>query len=59
MTRGSRPRVCASRIRLAPKKILYTSEGLRILDILLSLDNILRQTVSAPIEHFSRYAVAY
>ncbi|MEP7325224.1 MAG: hypothetical protein ABI836_04675 [Gemmatimonadota bacterium] len=44
---------------MAPKKILYTSEGLRILDILLSLDNILRQTVSAPIEHFSRYAVAY
>lgn len=50
---------CTLLARLAPKKIVYTSEKLNILDILRSLDNILRQTVTAPIEHFSRYAVAY
>jgi hypothetical protein len=50
---------CSLLARLAPKKIVYTSENLRILNILLSLDNILRKTVSAPVEHFSRYAVAY
>jgi hypothetical protein len=44
---------------LAQKKIVYTNENLRILNILLSLDNILRRTVTAPVEHFSRYAVAY
>ena len=44
---------------LAPKKIVYTSDRLRILNVLQSLDNLLRRTVTAPVEHFSRYAVAY
>jgi hypothetical protein len=50
---------CTVLARLVPKRIVYTNERLTILDILLSLDNILRKEVTAPIEHFSRYAVAY
>ncbi len=44
---------------LLPKRIAYTDERLDILDLLKSVDNVFRQEVSAPIEHFSRYAVAY
>jgi len=44
---------------LLPKRIAYTDERLDILSILQSLDNLLAQRVSAPIEHFSRYAVAW
>ena len=44
---------------LLPKRIAYTDERLNILSILQSLDNILAQRVSARVEHFSRYAVAW
>ncbi|MBA3759203.1 MAG: hypothetical protein H0X07_01585 [Gemmatimonadales bacterium] len=44
---------------LLPKAIVYTTEKLQILEVLLSLDLFRKQTVSAPIDHFSRYAVAY
>lgn len=44
---------------LLPKHIAYTDERLSILDILQSVDNILTQQVSAPIKHFSRYAIAF
>jgi hypothetical protein len=44
---------------LPTKRIVYTTEGLRVLEILQSLDLRLTRTVSASIEHFSRYAVAY
>jgi hypothetical protein len=44
---------------LLPKRIAYTDERLSILSILQSPDNILSQRVSARIEHFSRYAVAW
>jgi hypothetical protein len=44
---------------LLPKRIAYTDEKLSILSILESLDNLLTQRVSARIEHFSRYAVAW
>ena len=50
---------CSLLAQLAPKKIVYTTDALNILSVLLSLDNILSKKVSAPIEHFSRYAVAY
>lgn len=50
---------CAPLARLVPKRIVYTNEHLGILQILQSLDNILSRKVSAPLEHFSRYAVAY
>ncbi|HET7553685.1 MAG TPA: hypothetical protein VFK04_20495 [Gemmatimonadaceae bacterium] len=44
---------------LLPKRIAYTDERLSILSILQSLDNIFTQRVSARIEHFSRYAIAF
>jgi hypothetical protein len=44
---------------LLPKKIVYTDEDLNILQILRSLDLFKKKTVSAPIDHFSRYAVAF
>lgn len=50
---------CSLLARLVPKKIVYTTDGLDILKVLLSLDNILGKKVTAPVEHFSRYAVAY
>ena len=44
---------------LLPKRIVYTTESLSLLEILQSLDAPLRKTVSAPLDHFSRYAVAW
>jgi hypothetical protein len=44
---------------LLQKKIVYTSEKLKILEVLTSLDLFKSKTVTAPIDHFSRYAVAY
>ena len=42
-----------------PKRIVYTDENLKILEVLRSLDFFRGKTVAAPIDHFSRYAVAY
>jgi hypothetical protein len=44
---------------LLQKKIVYTDEDLKIRDVLNSLDLFKKKEVSAPIDHFSRYAVAY
>ena len=44
---------------LLQKKIVYTDEKLKVLEVLRSLDLFRSRTVSAPIDHFSRYAVAY
>jgi hypothetical protein len=44
---------------LLQKKIVYTDEKLKILEVLGSLDLFRSKTVSAEIDHFSRYAVAY
>jgi hypothetical protein len=44
---------------LVQKKIVYTSEQLKVLEVLNSLDLFKKKSVSAPIDHFSRYAVAY
>jgi hypothetical protein len=41
------------------KRVAYTSDGLDILSFLLSRDDLLRMQVSANLEHFSRYAVAW
>ncbi|MEO8636198.1 MAG: hypothetical protein ABI587_13065 [Gemmatimonadales bacterium] len=41
------------------KHIAYTTENLRILNLLLSLDDILGMRVSGNLDHFSRYAVAW
>jgi hypothetical protein len=42
-----------------PKAIVYTTEGLEVLEVLWSLDLLRWMKVTAPIDHFSRYAVAY
>lgn len=44
---------------LLKKKIVYTDENLKILEVLRSLDLFGSRTVTAPIDHFSRYVVAY
>lgn len=44
---------------LLPKTIVYTTERLEILEVLRSLDLFNKKSVTAPIDHFSRYAVAY
>jgi hypothetical protein len=44
---------------LPTKRIVYTDEALKVLQILRTLDLRLTRTVSAPIDHFSRYAIAY
>ena len=42
-----------------PKAVVYTTEDLKVLEILRSLDLLKARTITAPIDHFSRYAVAY
>jgi hypothetical protein len=42
-----------------PKAVVYTTEQLEILEVFRSLDLFKSKTVTAPIDHFSRYAVAY
>jgi hypothetical protein len=45
---------------LLQKKIVYTDEKLKILEVLkASLDLFKKKSVTAPIDHFSRYAIAY
>ena len=44
---------------LLQKKIVFTSEKLKVLEVLRSLDLFRSKAVTAPIDHFSRYAVAY
>jgi len=44
---------------LLQKKIVYTTEQLKVLEVLKSLDLFKKKSVTAPIDHFSRYAVAY
>ena len=41
------------------KRVVYTNELLSILELLPSIDDLRTKTVSAPIRHFSRYAVAW
>ena len=45
--------------RLLPKKIAYTTDDLRILELLPSLDLFSFDKVTAPLRHFSQYAVAW
>jgi hypothetical protein len=44
---------------LLPKHVVYTTEKLKILEVLRTLDLFQKKAASAPIDHFSRYAVAY
>jgi hypothetical protein len=41
------------------KQVVHTTETLVIVELLLSVDNPIKRKVSAPLRHFSRYAVAY
>lgn len=50
---------CPLHARLLPKRIAYTDDVLRILSYLLSVDDLLGKRVTAPLEHFSRYVVAW
>lgn len=42
-----------------PKAVVYTTDRLEVREILRSLDLLRLRIISAPIDHFSRYAVAY
>jgi hypothetical protein len=42
-----------------PKAVVYTTETFTVLEILKSLDLLKARIVTAPIDHFSRYAIAY
>jgi hypothetical protein len=44
---------------LVQKKIVYTDESLKVLEILQTLDLFRKKQAEADIDHFSRYAVAY
>jgi hypothetical protein len=41
------------------KRVVYTDELLRILELIPSIDNLNSKTVTGDIRHFSRYAVAW
>ena len=41
------------------KRVAYTDERLRILELIPSLDNLFSKDVTGSIRHFSRYAVAW
>jgi hypothetical protein len=41
------------------KRVVYTDERLKVLELIPSLDLRLNRTVNGSIRHFSRYAVAY
>jgi hypothetical protein len=44
---------------LLPKQIAYTNDNYGILQLLLSVDNILARKVTGQVHHFSHYAVAW
>ncbi|HXE57989.1 MAG TPA: hypothetical protein VNK43_08305 [Gemmatimonadales bacterium] len=44
---------------LLPKRIAYITESLDLIALLRSIDNPFQRRVSAELEHFSRYAVAW
>jgi len=44
---------------LLPKRIAYTTDALDIIKLLFSFDNLWARRVSADIDHFSTYAVAW
>jgi hypothetical protein len=42
-----------------PKAVIYATEQLELIEVLLSVDLTRWKKVTAPIDHFSRYALAY
>jgi hypothetical protein len=45
--------------RFVPKHIAYTSEALEIVELLTSVDDLWGRSVTARLEHFSDYAIAW
>jgi hypothetical protein len=50
---------CSGLANLVPKQIVYTTDGLNILEYLVSSDDLSSQRVTAELQHFSTYAVAW
>ena len=51
---------CGAVSWLLPKRIAYTTDDLlTIIELLISFDNVLARRVSADLDHFSTYAVAW
>jgi hypothetical protein len=50
---------CSLLGKLLPKRIAYTTDNLRILYYLLSLDNLFSKYVTGKLSHFSSYAIAW
>jgi hypothetical protein len=50
---------CSLLGNLLPKRIAYTTDNLQILSYLLSLDNLLSETVTGQVKHFSAYVIAW
>ncbi|MCI0689998.1 MAG: hypothetical protein L0Y54_22605 [Sporichthyaceae bacterium] len=50
---------CSLLGQLLPKRVVYTTDLLEILEWLLSIDEPLARRVSTNLDHFSRYAVAW
>ena len=50
---------CSLLGKLLPKRIAYTTDNLRILDYLLSLDNLFSKYVTGRVSHFSSYVIAW
>lgn len=50
---------CSLVARLLPKRIAYTTDDLRILEYLLSVDLLSLRKVTGSLQHFSVYAVAW
>lgn len=44
---------------LLPRRVAYTTDFLEILEFLRTYDNVRQKTVTAPLDHFSRYAIAW
>lgn len=44
---------------LVPKQIAYTTDGLDIVQLLPTLDDLWRQRVTTRLQHFSTYAIAW
>ncbi|HEX4629232.1 MAG TPA: hypothetical protein VH137_10625 [Gemmatimonadales bacterium] len=42
-----------------PEQIVYTTDALEILESLPSVDDLTAQTATAPLQHFSDYAIAW
>lgn len=50
---------CSLLGKLLPKRVAYTDDNLNILSYLLSLDNLFSKRVTAKVNHFSDYVVAW